>query len=125
MADVLQLEIQADNAGWSRIVPPVLVGTSGVSHRFSALARKGRSLSAFDVLQEVGEKEVLGAYIQAIDTRACVVLVSSSGTVSRDARRLAGEYGVRVILPREIPSYFKETVPSPRCGKPRPDPASG
>lgn len=110
MADLLAIQVQADRTGWKRVDPPVLRGSSGVEHRFSVVARSERLISAFEVLDDVGVLEVIAGYASALDTKADVVLVTSSGRVGGGAGEMAAGYGVKILAPGEIERHFDRSV---------------
>ena len=110
----LALEIFATKEGFEIIKPAVVRGTSGVDHRFSFLAAKDGRMCGVDMCQEVGQVEVLRAFLKEIDTGATVTLVCLRGKPSDEGKRLAEEYGFRIITPADIGPFFEFEGPIPR-----------
>lgn len=86
------------------------MGLSGVEHRFSFLASKNGHLCGFDLCAEVKETEILKAFIKEIDSHATVFLVCLKGRPSEGGSKLAKEYGVRVLSPADIGSFFEKEL---------------
>lgn len=106
----LLLEVQARLSGWEVIKPPLCKGISGVEHRFSFLASKEGQLCGFELCGDVGEAEVLKAFVKRRDTRATVFLVCLKGRPSEGGSRLAREYGMRILGPADIESFFEKAI---------------
>lgn len=106
----LALEIHSTKAGWNVIKPPLCKGISGVVHRFSFLASKGGRLCGFDLCAEVGEAEVLNAFVKEMDSQASVFLVCLKGRPSEGGSKLAKEYGLRILGPADIGSFFDKEL---------------
>ena len=124
--ETLALEIHSSMAGWEVIKPPRCTGISGVEHRFSFLASKRGELHGFDLCQDVGEVEVLKAFVKEMDTKANVFLVCLKGRPTEKGSALANEYGIKVLSPADIGSFFDTQIaearamvlPGPREGAP-------
>ena len=102
----LALEIHATKAGFEVIKPPRYKGTSGVEHRFSFVASDGRHVYAFDLCQDVGEVEVIRAFLKKIDTGTHVSLVCLRGRPSEEGLKLAKSYDLRILTPADIEPFF-------------------
>ena len=102
----LALEIHATKAGFEVIKPPRCRGTSGVDHRFSFVASDGKHVYAFDLCQDVGEVEVIRAFLKKIDTGTNVSLVCLRGRPSEEGLNLAKSYDLRILTPADIEPFF-------------------
>jgi len=102
----LALEVSASKAGLTLDSSPVLVGESGVGHRFTLLFSSGGRLYGFDFYDTVTEIEVVKSYAKKFDSRADVNLVCLSGEATEGARSLALAYGMRILGPNALDSYF-------------------
>ncbi len=105
----LTLEVQSMRRGLTPLKPPTARGTSGIVHSFSFMAADKGMSYCFDIYDEVTEIEVLKSFIKKIDTGYSVSLVSGS-KVSSMGRTLAEEYGMAIVTPGEIPSFFRSQV---------------
>lgn len=106
----LLLQVEASRVGWNVITPPVVKGASGASHPFSFLASSGNLRYGFDIYEKVSEVEVLKSYIKELDTKASVQIVTPGNAVSEGARRLARDYGIKVLAENEVHSFFEEAL---------------
>jgi hypothetical protein len=106
----LSLEVEASISGWQVIKPPVCQGASGVHHRFSLLAFDGERKRAFDIYPEVGEIEVLRTFVKSTDTGISACIVCSRGKPTERGLKLAGEYGMKTLSPREVGPFFEEEM---------------
>ena len=104
--ETLALEIHATKAGFEIIKPARCRGTSGVDHKFSLVASEGGHVYAFDLCQDVGEVEVIRAYLKKIDTGANVTLVCLKGRPNEEGSKLAKGYDIRVLTPADIEPFF-------------------
>ena len=102
----LAIEIYSTKAGWEPVKPPRTKGDSGVEHRFSFLGVQGDEGLAFDLCTDVGQVEVLRSYVKQLDTRVKVVMVCLKGRPTEEGLALAKEYGMRILSPAEIGTYF-------------------
>lgn len=103
----LSLEVAAKTAGLLVVKPAVLNGKSGVEHRFDSLVSDGPRFFAFDFYDSVGDMDVLRTYIKKFDTGATTEIVCSSGKVTGDAATLAREYGIEILAPDQISTFFQ------------------
>ena len=106
----LALEVGATVAGLRVTKPPVLMGDSGVEHRFTFVATDGPNTYAFDVFPEVGEVEILRTYVRKMDTGAEAYVVCLSGRPKPDAMRMAENYGIEVLGPKEVGDFFSRRI---------------
>jgi hypothetical protein len=113
----LTLEVRAADLGWSSTKPPVLVGHSGVSHRFSFLASSGDTNHAFDIYEDVNELNVIDSFVKQLDTKAAVNLISTSGRATPTAEKLAGEYGMKILDASSISRFFDGLLVAAPRGK--------
>ncbi len=102
----LVLEIHSNNAGWKVIKPPFLNGVSGVPQKFSFLATDDACNYGFDIYNDVSEEEVLRTYMKRMDTKALAVIVSLSGRPKKEVAQLADQYGITILSPGDIESFF-------------------
>ena len=101
------LEVQANNAGWKTIKPPFCRGESGVDQKFSFLATDGTYSYGFDIYSDVTQEEVLRTYMKRLDTKVLTFIVSLRGRPRKEVARLADDYGITVLGPADIESFFK------------------
>jgi len=106
----LSLEVEVSISGWQVIKPSVCQGASGVHHKFSLLAFDGERRRAFDIYPEVGEIEVLRTFVKSTDTGISACIVCSRGRPTERGLKLASEYGMKTLSPREIGPFFEEEV---------------
>ena len=102
----LVLEIHANNAGWRTIKPPFCMGESGVQQKFSFLATDETCVYGFDIYNEVTEEEVLRTYMKRLDTKVLTVIVNLRGRPKMEVARIADDYGITILGPAEIESFF-------------------
>lgn len=100
----IYLEIAAKRLRFEIIKPPFAEGKSATSHRFSYLVSSGERRYGFDIVEEAGVYDVLGAYIKQFDTGVRCCIVSMSGKSSNEARALASKYGMRILTSAELQS---------------------
>jgi len=106
----LALEVGATVAGFDVIKPPVVMGTSGVEHRFTFVATDGPEVYAFDVCSQVGQAEILRAYVKKMDTGARTFMVCLSGRPDAEAKELARIYGIDVLSPSDVGDFFSNRI---------------
>ncbi len=106
----LALEVGATVAGFEVVKPPLIAGASGVEHRFTFVAADGDQKYAFDVYPEVGQVEILRAYVKKMDTEAKLFVVCLSGRPSPEAREMSDCYGVDIIGPKEVGDFFSGLI---------------
>jgi hypothetical protein len=106
----LALEVNAAALGLEVVNPPVVIGRSGVAHRFTFLASSGNRYYAFDLYDAATETEVLRSYIKAFDTGVVINVVCSQGKRDEMAQRLAAEYNMKILTEPEIPTFFKSML---------------
>jgi hypothetical protein len=102
--------VAATKGGLQVIEPALLVGRSGVPHRFDFLASDGSRSFAFDFYKEVGGIEVLRSYIKEFDTDTIVQMVCLKGKPSIEGERLAREYGMRILYPESLDGLFERQL---------------
>lgn len=102
----LSLEIIAAKSHWQIVSPPTLRGHSGVTHRFDFVAMDGQDSLAFDICEQLSETDVIKTYIKKLDTGASACIVCLTEKVTEGARRLASEYGLKVLRSDNIESAF-------------------
>lgn len=102
----LVLEIHANKAGWRVIKPPTCTGESGVVQKFSFLATDETCTFGFDIYNDVCEEEVLRARMKGLDTKTLTFIVSLSGRPRKEVQRLADDYGITILSPADIDSFF-------------------
>jgi hypothetical protein len=104
--ETLVLEIHANKVGWKTIKPPFLQGKSGVYQRFSFLATDETFHYGFDFYNDVSEEEVLRTYMKRLDTEVLTFIVSLRGRPRKEVAKLADEYGITILGPADIDSFF-------------------
>jgi len=109
----LALEIIAARSHWGVASPPILTGSSGVSHRFDFVAFEGDEKIAFDIYDRVSETDVIKTFVKKLDTGASAYMVCVSEKMTEGAGRLATEYGIRVLRSRSLESAFREREVAP------------
>ncbi len=109
-AETLALEIGATRAGLKVVKPPVIVGHSGVKHRFSFMASGGSVNYGIDVYDGVTQMELLRTYAKKIDTDTTVHVVCVKGTVDDAAENLAKEYKMKILKPEDLESFFRTAL---------------
>jgi hypothetical protein len=109
-AEKLSLEVGSTKLGWEVVKPRKIRGISGIEHSFSFVTSSGRTNYAFDIYDQVTEVEVMKSYLKKYDTEAIVNLVSTKGTANPGAQRLATEYGMEILSPDEILTYFSSAL---------------
>lgn len=105
----LLLEVESRRAGLEVTKPPVLTGASGVEHSFSFLGR-GASNLAVDIYESITEIEVIRTFVKGFDAGVPVHVVLSGEQCTEGARRLAAEYGMRIMREEDISSFFENLV---------------
>ncbi len=106
----LALEVGATVAGFNVVKPPLLEGESGVEHKFTFVATDGDVAYAFDVYPEVGQVEILRAYVKKMDTGARTYVVCLSGRPTPEASGLARIYDVGILGPKEVGDFFSSKI---------------
>jgi len=106
----LALEVGATVAGLDVVKPAVVRGESGVEQRFTFVARDGPETYAFDVCNEVGEAEIIRAYVKKMDTGARVYVVCLSGRPKERAKEMARSYEIDVLSPMEVGDFFSRRI---------------
>jgi hypothetical protein len=106
----LALEVNATIAGLEVVKPAALKGKSGVTHRFAFLASDGKKNYAFEICSEVGEIEVLRAFVKRIDTDAEVFIVCLSGRAREQGKELASIYKMDILTPKEVGEFFSRRI---------------
>jgi hypothetical protein len=104
--ELLSLEIHASMSGLNVIKPPYSKGKSGVDHRFSFLASDDRLEYGFDIYEDTTQEEVLKTYTKKLDTEVCTFIVNLRGRPREESATLANEYGITILGPAEIDSFF-------------------
>ncbi len=105
--ETLMLEIHANKAGWRIIKPPLVQGQSGGIQKFSFLATDETCTYGFDIYDDVSEEDVIGTYVKRLDTNALTIIVNLRGRASKEVSRLADNYGITILGPAEIDSFFE------------------
>jgi hypothetical protein len=105
--ELLSLEIHASMAGLKVGKPPVCKGESGVEHRFSFVASDGSLTYGFDIYNDVSREEVIRTFAKKLDTRAYTCIVSLRGKPSAEVAALADDYGMTILGPADIDTFFK------------------
>jgi hypothetical protein len=106
----LALEVNATIAGLEVTKPPVLRGKSGIEHRFAFLATDGRARYGFDVCPQVGEVEILRAFVKKMDTAVEAFVVCLSGRPEAESKELAAKYGIKVLTPGDVGDFFSRRI---------------
>ncbi len=106
----LALEVGATVAGFDVVKPPRLTGASGVEHKFTFVATDGSQKFAFDVYPEVGQVEILRAYVKKMDTEARMFVVCLSGRPNAEAREMSRCYDIDIIGPKEVGDFFSSLI---------------
>lgn len=104
--ETLVLEIHANKAGWRSIKPAFFQGKSGIFQRFSFLATDETFYYGFDIYNDVSEEEVMRTYVKRLDTDVLTFIVSLRGRPRKEVARLADDYGITVLGPADIDSFF-------------------
>jgi hypothetical protein len=106
----LALEVNATIAGLEVRKPPVLCGKSGVEHKFAFLAADGPMRYGFDVCPQVGEIEILRAFVKKLDTGVEAFVVCLSGRPAPEGKELSAKYGIKVLSPGEVGDFFSKRI---------------
>ncbi len=106
----LALEVGATVAGLTVVKPARITGSSGVEQKFTFVAGDGPEMYGFDVYPEVGQVEMLRAYVKKMDTDAKVYVVCLSGRPNDGAKELAKNYGIEILGPREVGDFFSKRI---------------
>jgi hypothetical protein len=112
----LVLEIHSNNAGWKVVKPPFVTGTSGVPQKFSFLATDESCFYGFDIYNDVSQEEVLRTYMKRMDTKALTVIISLSGRPRKEVAKMADQYGITILSPADIESFFSLDSIEQRAG---------
>jgi hypothetical protein len=110
----LSLEVIASKSRWQIVNPPTLTGRSGITHRFDFVAMDGQDRLVFDICERLSETDVIKTYIKKLDTGASACIICHAKEVTEGARRLAAEYGLKVLRSDSLESAFKATKIRPR-----------
>lgn len=102
----LSLEVIAAKSNWQIVNPPTLAGRSGVTHRFDFVATHGQYSLVFDIYEELSETDVIKMYIKKLDTGASACIICHTERMTEGARKLAAEYGLKVVRSDNIKSAF-------------------
>jgi hypothetical protein len=113
----LALEVSAAKAGLKPVNPHVLRGASGIDHRVNLLFTDGAKLYGFDFYESVTEIEVVRSFAKKFDCKVAINIVSLSGEVTQGARELATGYGMKVLSPRAVETYFVFEQLSPKASE--------
>jgi len=106
----LALEVGATVAGLNVVKPPMLVGESGIEHRFTFVATDDTRKYAFDIYTELKETDIIYTYIKKMDTGAEAYVVCLSGRPNEKAKELARNYGIDVLTPMEVGDFFSTRI---------------
>jgi hypothetical protein len=106
----LALEVNAAASGLDVIKPAVLKGRSGLDQKFTFVAADGPAMYAFDIYPEVGENEVMRAYVKKIDTGADTFVVCLQGKPTPEAADMARSYGIEVLGPGSVGDFFNRKI---------------
>ena len=104
--ELLALEIHATAAGLEVLKPPTLVGRSGITHKFSFMAKDDNLNYGFDIYNDVTREEVIRTFAKKLDTKAYAFIVSLRGRPKQEVISLADEYGITVLGPADIDTFF-------------------
>jgi len=110
----LALEVSAAKAGLKPVSPNVLRGDSGIEHRVSLLFTNGTTKFGFDFYETVTEIEVVRSFAKRFDTKTTINLVCLSGEATPGARKLANDYGMKVLSPKAAENFFVFEQASPK-----------
>jgi len=108
--ETLALEVNAKIAGLEVSKPATLKGKSGTTHRFTFLALEGPSSFGFDICAQVGEVEILRAFVKKLDTGAECMIVSLSGRPNEEAAKMASLYDVKILGPGDVGNFFSGRI---------------
>ena len=97
----------ATRIGWKAVFPPTLRGSSGVEHTFGFLARGSGLMHAFDFQELATEQSMVAAFAKKFDTRADIIVVTTSGKASEGAKDLSSVYEIDIIAPPGISDFFR------------------
>jgi len=106
----LALEVGATVAGLEVVKPSMIVGESGIEHRFTFVAADGTRKYAFDVYNDLRETDILRTYVKKMDTMAETYVVCLSGRPDDKAKELARNYGIDVLTPMEVGDFFSSRI---------------
>ncbi len=106
----LALEVGATVAGLEVVKPPEVRGASGIDQRFTFLASESDEFYAFDVCNEVGEREIIQCYLKKMDTGARTFVVCLSGRPKGKAQEMAKYYGIEILGPKEVGDFFSKRI---------------
>ena len=119
--ELLALEIHASMSGLNVIKPPFCKGKSGVDHRFSFLASDEKLEYGFDIYDDTSQEDVLKTFTKKLDTEACAFIINLRGRPKTEVADLANKYGITILGPAEIDSFFNWMTITPRQAAPRID----
>ena len=105
----LSLEVNAAKSHFEVASPPLLTGRSGITHRFDFIATDGQKNIAFDICDRVTETDLIKTFVKQLDTRASAFIICVSEKMTEGARRLAAEYGLKVLRTTSIGLAFRES----------------
>ena len=106
----LALEVGATVAGLKVVKPPYIMGASGIEQKFTFVATDGPETYAFDLYPDAGEVEVLRTYVKKMDTGAKTYVVCLSGRPKPEGMRMAENYGIEVLGPKEVGDFFSKRI---------------
>ncbi len=104
--ELLALEIHARMAGMNPAKPPVVRGSSGVTHKFSFLASDESITYGFDIYDDVTQEEVIRTYAKKLDTSAYIFIVNLRGKPRPEAADMAEGYGITILNPADVDKFF-------------------
>ncbi|QQG49172.1 MAG: hypothetical protein HY247_02345 [archaeon] len=99
------LEVAATKAGLAVVKGAIVQGRSGVDHRFAVVVSDGVHSFAFDFYEGARDVDVLSTYVKKYDTGLETNIVSS-GKNTPLAATLAQEYGMKLVTPESVGSFF-------------------
>ncbi len=106
----LALEVGATVAGFEVVKPPEVRGASGIDQKFTFVASDALDTYAFDVCNDVGEKEIMQNYVKKMDTGAKTYVVCLSGRPKGKAEEMAKCYGIEILGPKEVGDFFSQRI---------------
>jgi hypothetical protein len=115
----LSLEVIAVKSNWQIVNPPTLAGRSGVTHKFDFVAMHGQFGLVFDICEQLSETDVIKTYIKKLDTGVSACIICHTEKMTEEARKLAAEYGLKVLRSDDIESAFmaRGTEPQSKEGR--------
>jgi hypothetical protein len=112
--ELLALEIHASMSGLNVIKPPFCKGKSGVDHRFSFLASDEKLEYGFDIYDDTSQEDVLKTFTKKLDTEVCAFIINLRGRAKEEVVDLANKYGITILGPAEIDTFFNWMTVEPR-----------